>query len=121
MTKATRDAFIYKILTLDQWETFQTEFNFKGSPVDLSDGYIHMSCVPELKETMDKYYADQDEVALLKVEAAAIEANLKYEISRGGAEFPHLFADMPIEAVKHVWLVSSEDGVYSLPKDVTAN
>ena len=121
MSKANRDTFIYKILTLDQWESFQTEFSFKGSPVDLSDGYIHMSCVSELKETMDKWYADQEEVALLKVEASVIEADLKYEVSRGGAEFPHLFAAMPIEAVKHVWLVSPDAGVYTLPDDAIAN
>lgn len=121
MPKTSRDAYIYKILTLEQWAAFQTEHDFAGSPVDLSDGYIHMSCVPELKETMDKWYADQDEVALLQVEAAKIEGDLKYEVSRGGAEFPHLFAELPIDAVKHVWLVSPDAGVYTLPDDVAAN
>lgn len=121
MSNITRDQYIYKILTLDQWASFQAERSFTGSPVDLSDGYIHMSCVPELKETMDKWYADQTQVALLQIEAAQILDGLKYEVSRGGAEFPHLFAELPFAAVTHVWLVSPDAGVYRLPTDVKAN
>jgi len=116
-----RDHYIYKVLTLDQWDAFKVKDVFTGSPVDLADGYIHMSCAAQLKETLDKWYADQDQVALLQIEASMIEADLKYEVSRGGAEFPHLFADLPMSSVRKVWLVSPEVGVYSLPKDLTAN
>lgn len=116
-----RDAYIYKALTLDQWAGFQAGRVFTGSPVDLADGFIHMSCAAQLKETLDKWYADQPKVALLEIEAASIEADLKYEISRGGAEFPHLFADLPLSSVGTVWLVSPDAGVYTLPKDLTGN
>jgi len=116
-----RDSYIYKVLTPAQWESFQASGPFTGSPVDLEDGYIHMSCAAQLKETMDKWYADQTEVAVLKIQASAIEDNLKYEVSRGGAEFPHLFAGLPMNAVKHVWLVSPDEGVYTLPEDLKAN
>lgn len=116
-----RDHFIYKVLTLGQWAEFQANERFDGSPVDLADGYIHMSCVPQLKETMDKWYADQTKVALLQIDAEAIASNLKYEVSRGGAEFPHLFASLPMHAVGEVWLVSPDDGVYMLPENVKAN
>lgn len=120
MTAPKRDRYIYKILTLAQWSAFQTDQRFTGSPVDVEDGYIHMSCAAQLKETMDKWYADQAEVALLKITAADIVGDLKYEVSRGGAEFPHLYADMPLSAVAQVWLVSPESGVYSLPEDLKA-
>lgn len=116
-----RDHYIYKVLTLDQWGTFKVNNVFTGSPVDIQDGYIHMSCVAQLKETLDKWYADQGQVALLQIEASVIESDLKYEVSRGGAEFPHLFADLPMTSVRKVWLVSPEGGVYSLPNDLTAN
>ena len=116
-----RDAHIYKVLTLDQWTNFQAADRFSGSPVDLADGYIHLSCASELKATLDKWYADQSTVALLQVEAAAIEAALKYEASRGGVEFPHLYAELPMSAIGTVWLVSPEAGGYRLPTDLKAN
>jgi len=116
-----RDAYIYKVLTLDQWASFQADTVFSGSPVDVSDGYIHLSCVPELKATLDKWYADQATVVLLQIEAEAIQASLKYEVSRGGVEFPHLFADLPLSAVGTVWLVSPDPDGYRLPTDLKAN
>ena len=116
-----RDAYIYKVLTLNQWTDFQAESVFQGSPVDKADGYIHMSCMPELKETLDKWYVDQPTVAVLQIEAAAIDEALKYEVSRGGVEFPHLFADLPLSSVGTVWLVSPDADGYRLPKDLKAN
>ena len=116
-----RDTYIYKVLTLDQWADFQAKGVFSGSPVDVTDGYIHLSCVPELKATLDKWYADQTSVALLQIESEAIDAGLKYELSRGGVEFPHLYADLPLSAVGTVWLVSPEEDGYRLPTDLKAN
>jgi len=116
--KIMRDRYIYKVLTLGQWTDFQQNGAFKGSPVDLQDGYIHLSCVPELVETMDKYYADQPEVALLQVDANAVSDDLKYEASRGGIEFPHLFADLLMGAIGKVWLLSPREGRYTLPDDI---
>lgn len=115
------DRYIFKILTSAQWADFQAAKRFKGSPVDLADGYIHMSCQPELKETMDKWYADQAEVFLLEVDSHRVQDDLKYEVSRGGAAFPHLFADLPLSAVGKVWQVAAGDGRYTLPKDLKAN
>ena len=116
-----RDLYIYKVLTPDQWSKFQAKGQFMGSPVDLADGYVHMSCASQLKETMDKWYADQERVFILQIESSQIEADLKYEVSRGGAEFPHLFAALPLTAVGKTWEVSHEAGRYSLPIDLKAN
>jgi len=116
-----RDLYIYKVLTVDQWEQFQRDAVFKGSPVDLADGFIHLSCADQLKTTLDKWYADQAEVALLQVDASKIDVSLKYEISRGGAEFPHLFAALPMTAIGKHWLVSAENAAYRLPDNLSAN
>jgi len=116
-----RDNYIYKALTPSQWTQFQTYASFKGSPVDLDDGYIHLSCVSELKATLEKWYADEAKVVLLQVKASAVAGALKYEVSRGGVEFPHLYADLPLSAVQQVWVVSAEAGVYRLPSDLKAN
>ena len=93
-----RDRFIFKILTLAQWSDFQLNEQFLGSPVDLDDGYIHMSRASQLKATLDKWYADHQHVILLEVDSQTINSELKYEMSRGGAEFPHLFAALPLKA-----------------------
>lgn len=116
----SRDRYIYKALTPEQWAAFQTTKIFTGSPVDVADGYIHLSCASELKATLDKWYAQQTEVALLQVKAEAIEVDLKYEVSRGGVEFPHLYADLAMTAVGQVWVVSPDGGVYSLPTDLNS-
>lgn len=121
MSERKRDDYIYKVLTSIQWARFQADKIFTGSPVDVQDGFIHLSCASQLKATLDKWYAEQAEVALLEIQAAKIEAHLKYEISRGGAEFPHLFADLPMTAVGRVWLVSPDNGVYRLPDDLKAD
>jgi len=117
----SRDRYIYKALTQSQWAGFQNSTLFTGSPADLADGFIHLSCASQLKATLDKWYANQKKVALLQIEAATIAEDLKYEISRGGAEFPHLYADLPITAVGQVWVVSPDAGVYRLPRDLKAN
>ena len=116
-----RDAYIYKVLTPPQWAAFQANDVFSGSPVDVADGFIHLSCAPELKATLDKWYADQPTVVLLQIEADAIAAELKYEVSRGGVEFPHLYAALPMSVVGQVWLVSPDADGYRLPTDLKAN
>jgi len=116
-----RDRLIYKVLTKGQWNQFQRDGVFKGSPVDFADGYIHLSCASQLKVTLDKYYADQTDVTILQVDAMKISADLKYEVSRGGDEFPHLFADLPMTAIGQLWLVSPENEAYTLPSDLHPN
>ena len=117
----SRDKYIYKALTQEQWASFQKTTLFTGSPADYADGYIHLSLASQLKTTLDKWYPNQKEVALLQIEAETIAVDLKYEISRGGAAFPHLYADLPLTAVKQVWVVSPDTGVYRLPGDLKAN
>jgi len=105
----TRDRYIYKVLTGEQWRKFQQDAVFKGSPVDVADGFIHLSCAHQLKGTMDKWYAGQAEVVLLQVDASKLGEALKYEVSRGGAEFPHLFAVLPLSVIGKQWLASPEN------------
>ena len=116
-----KDRYIFKVLTHNQWAAFQADGVFKGSPVDVADGYIHMSCAPNLKETLDKWYADQDRVFILEVDSGPIADDLKYEVSRGGAEFPHLFADLPLSATGKVWDISAGEHGYTLPDNLKAN
>lgn len=91
-------ALIYKILTAGQWRAFQADGLFSGAPVDRADGYIHFSTAAQVVETAAKHFAGQDGLTLAAVEAEGLTA-LKWEPSRGGALFPHLYADLPLARV----------------------
>jgi uncharacterized protein (DUF952 family) len=88
----------------------------KGAPVDLADGFIHFSIAGQVAETAAKHFAGQDDLLLVAVVEAALGDRLKYEVSRGGALFPHLYADLPLSAV--LWVKPmplGADGIHRLP------
>jgi uncharacterized protein (DUF952 family) len=89
----------YKILTADQWARFQSEGIFTGAPVDLADGYIHMSTADQLDETLAKHFAGQTGLVIATIDLTQLNDALKWEASRGGALFPHYYGALPISAV----------------------
>jgi uncharacterized protein (DUF952 family) len=109
-------ASIYKIVTQSEWREAEKEGLFRGAPVDLADGFIHFSTAGQVAETAAKHFAGQDDLLLVAVVEAALGDRLKYEVSRGGALFPHLYADLPLSAV--LWakpMPLGADGVHRLP------
>jgi uncharacterized protein (DUF952 family) len=109
-------ASIYKIVTQSEWREAEKQGLFKGAPVDLADGFIHFSTAGQVAETAAKHFAGQDGVLLVAVDEAALGDRLKYEVSRGGALFPHLYADLPLSAV--LWVKPmplGADGIHRLP------
>jgi uncharacterized protein (DUF952 family) len=90
---------IYKILPAALWHDAQRTGVFRGSPVDLADGYIHFSTAQQAAETAAKHFAGQSDLVLLHVDAGALGAALKWEPSRGGALFPHLYAPLTLNHV----------------------
>jgi uncharacterized protein (DUF952 family) len=89
----------YKILTANQWRQFEADNVFYGAPVDLADGYIHLSAAGQLAETLDKHFAGQTGLVIAEVDLAALGSSVKWEVSRGGALFPHVYAALPMHAV----------------------
>lgn len=89
----------FKILTPEQWALFQSEGIFHGAPVDLQDGYIHLSTSEQLQGTLDKHFAGQDGLVIIEVDLPALGASIKWEVSRGGALFPHIYGPLPISAI----------------------
>jgi uncharacterized protein (DUF952 family) len=89
----------FKILTADQWHQFQTDGAFAGAPVDLADGYIHMSTAEQLDETRTKHFAGQTGLVIASIDLEALGDALKWEVSRGGAHFPHYYGKLPLSAV----------------------
>jgi uncharacterized protein (DUF952 family) len=92
-------ATAFKILTADQWAQFTADGAFAGAPIDISDGYIHMSTADQVAETLAKHFAGQDGLVIAEIDLSGFGDALKWEVSRGGALFPHLYAPLPLEAV----------------------
>ena len=93
--------YIYKICSQSEWKTAQAAQAFTGSAVDIQDGFIHFSSKQQLTETARKHFAGQADLILLVVDAGNLGTHLKWEPSRGGQLFPHLYADLPTSAVIH--------------------
>jgi uncharacterized protein (DUF952 family) len=91
---------IYKILPVSLWHEARRVGIFRGSEVDLRDGYIHFSTAGQAMETAAKHFAGQTDLVLLHVDADALGTALKWEPSRGGALFPHLYAELDINHVR---------------------
>ena len=89
----------FKIISTGDWSAFRAAGRYAGSAVDLADGYIHMSTAAQVAETARKHYAGRDDLMLLTIDLDALGEALKWEPSRGGALFPHLYADLPLSAV----------------------
>ena len=85
---------IYKIVSEPAWRAAEAAGVFEGAPVDLADGFIHFSPAAQVEETAAKHFVGQPDLLLVAVEAASLGAALKWEPSRGGALFPHLYAPL---------------------------
>jgi uncharacterized protein (DUF952 family) len=94
--------FIYKVCTETLWSDAARAGAFKGAPVDLADGYIHFSTQEQLGETLKRHFGGQSGLVLIEIEAARLGDKLKWEPSRGGALFPHLYGDLDPAIVRKV-------------------
>ena len=92
---------IYKILHRSEWDAFRDAGETAGALVDLADGFIHFSAAPQLAETAAKYFATDSNLVLVAFEADRMGEALKWEPSRGGALFPHLYRRLRLDEV--VW------------------
>jgi uncharacterized protein (DUF952 family) len=111
------DRIIYKIAPRAQWADAEAAGVFEGAPIDLADGFIHFSTAAQAKETAARHFAGQTDLKLIAVDTAKLGAALKYEVSRGGALFPHLYAPLDLSAV--VWvkdLPLGPDGAHEFPE-----
>lgn len=108
---------IYKICPKDMWDAAVATGSFTGAPIDLADGYIHFSTGEQAVETAAKHFAGVDGLLLVAVEAETLGDALKWEPSRGGALFPHLYAILDTDAA--VWvkpLPVGDDGRHVFPE-----
>jgi uncharacterized protein (DUF952 family) len=96
---SARPTTAYKVLTADEMAALERDRRFAGAPVDLADGYIHLSTADQLTETVDKHFAGQDGLHVVAVDLGSFGESLKWEESRGGQLFPHLYGALLLETV----------------------
>ncbi|WP_420411720.1 DUF952 domain-containing protein [Roseibium sp.] len=108
---------IFKIVPKTMWQDAETAGVFKGAPVDLADGFIHFSSAEQVRETAAKHFAGQTDLLIAAFDAAAFGEALKWEPSRGGALFPHLYEDLdPTSALWVKELPVDGDGAHQFPE-----
>lgn len=93
---------VYKICPAPLWREAERAGAFVGAPVDLADGFIHLSATDQVTETAAKHFAGQRELVLVAVEADALAPALRWEPSRAGALFPHLYGPLPVAVISWV-------------------
>jgi uncharacterized protein (DUF952 family) len=90
---------IYKICEGALWREAERAGLFRGAPVDARDGFIHFSTAAQVRETAARHFAGAADLMLIAVDAAALGGALKWEVSRGGDLFPHLYGTLRLTAV----------------------
>lgn len=103
-------ALIYKILQPDEWLRLSAEGVFQGSPLDLKDGFIHLSAAEQVSETLARYFADAAELVLVAVDSDEVGDSLRWEVSRGGVLFPHLYGPLRLGDVREIRRLAAEPG-----------
>jgi len=86
-------------MTLGQWEQLSTEGCWAGSEVDLRDGFVHLSAWGQVPGTLEKHFVGQEDLLLVGLPRERVRAELRWEVSRGGQEFPHLYRELRVADV----------------------
>lgn len=108
---------IYKICPASSWREAERQGTYRGSADDARDGFIHFSTAKQVAETVRKHYAGQIGLFLVAVDADALGDALRWEPSRGGDLFPHLYGELDLGAVIEVMdLRARSDGSHDVPE-----
>jgi uncharacterized protein (DUF952 family) len=109
------EAIAYKILTAAELAELEAG-TFEGAEVDRADGYVHLSTAAQLTDTTDRHFAGQDDLSVAAVDLEALGDAIRWESSRGGALFPHLYGTLTLDAViAYSPLHREDDGSVALP------
>jgi len=110
------DRIVYKVMSAAELTQMQRDGVFRGSPADIADGYIHLSRGSQLATTVDKHFSGVDGLMLAAVDLSRLGDDVRWEPSRGGQLFPHIYGLLPINAVVSVAkLERTADGAIKLP------
>ncbi len=106
---------IYKIFRQPEWDALRATGTSTGAPVDVADGFIHLSTIGQAPETAAKHFAGEADLILLGIDAAGLGDGLRWEPSRGGALFPHLYRELTLPDVAWAQPLPLLDGKHQFP------
>ncbi len=113
---------VFKICSQTAWRAAEAAGRFAGVPIDVADGYIHFSTAAQVSETAAKHFAGHSDLVLVAVDTDLLGSALKWEPSRGGDLFPHLYGDLPVAAMSWVRpLPTGADGQHVFPDLATGD
>jgi len=106
---------IFKLFRKDEWLKFKTSGKTDGAPIDVSDGFIHFSKASQVKETAAKHFKGEKDLVLVSCDADNLKPDLKWEISRGGDLFPHLYRHLLFEDIISQIEIPKIKGIHKFP------
>lgn len=109
---------IYKIFRPEEWASLRALGTTTGAPIDIDDGYIHFSTAAQVAETAAKHFTQDDRIILAVVDDKRLGNALKWEPSRGGADFPHLYRALAVLDVVAHYDLTRTDGAFVFPEDL---
>ncbi|EEX10137.1 conserved hypothetical protein [Ruegeria lacuscaerulensis ITI-1157] len=109
---------IYKIFRAEEWAALQAQGETRGAPVDVADGFVHFSTAEQAAETAAKHFAGVENLTLVACDAQKMGDDLKWEVSRGGALFPHLYRNMRMADVVWAKPLPLENGAHRFPEEM---
>ncbi len=113
------EQFIYKISTRQEWDLALSKGVYQGSKDDLRDGFIHFSKASQLRETARKHFSGQADLLLIVVDSSKFGPELKWEVSRGGELFPHLFDSLNVSLISGQYeLPLNDQGEHVFPEEI---
>lgn len=110
---------IFKVFRRPEWDELARLGHTQGAPVDRRDGFVHFSTAQQLPGTLEKHFAGETGLVLLAIEVGANERWLKWEASRGGERFPHLYRDLELTDVLWNRELPADPAEWALPTEPT--
>lgn len=111
------DPMLYKIMPAALWASAADAMPW--APVDVADGFVHLSSASQVRETARRHFAGQRDLVLLEVDPSALpEGALRWEVSRGGALFPHVYGDVPVAAIVRVTPLTADEHGFAFPGEI---
>ena len=111
---------LYKVLDAELWKDAESAGAYSGSGIDLTDGFIHLSTDAQVIETVRLHFTGQTNLVLVEIDSVQLGDTLRWESSRGGELFPHVYGDIAMNAVLRVDpLPLGEDGTHQFPNHVS--
>ncbi len=112
------DNRVFKIETRNNWHENATIGKYFGSVLDKNDGFIHLSSLAQLGQTLSLYFAEVKNLIIVEIDADYYGELMKWELSRGGALFPHLYGELLFDSVRKIYDVEYNDGIAQLPREL---